>query len=60
VNFLNIIKNFQFNYYGLYMTKIMSRSRQLAAKVTFCALEILVEKGGEATVRDVILEIEIV
>jgi restriction system protein len=40
------------------MTKVMSRSRQLAAKVTFCALEILVEKGGEAAGRDVILEIE--
>jgi restriction system protein len=40
------------------MSKIQSRSRQLAAKVTFCALQILVEKGGEAAGRDVISEIE--
>ena len=40
------------------MSKIQSRSRQLAAKVTFSALQILVEKGGEAAGRDVIAEIE--
>lgn len=40
------------------MSKVQSRSRQLAAKVTFCALQILVEKGGEAAGRDVISEIE--
>ena len=40
------------------MSKVQSRSRQLAAKVTFCALQILVEKGGEAAARDVIFEIE--
>lgn len=40
------------------MSKIQSRSRTLAAKVTFCALKILVEKGGEAPGRDVISEIE--
>lgn len=40
------------------MSKNQSRSRQLAAKVTFCALTILVEKGGEAAGRDVISEIE--
>lgn len=40
------------------MSKIQSRSRQLAAKVTYCALKILVEKGGEAAGRDVISEIE--
>jgi restriction system protein len=40
------------------MSKVQSRSRQLAAKVIFCALEILVEKGGEAPGRDVISEIE--
>jgi len=40
------------------MSKLQSRSRQLAAKVTFCALQILVEKGGEAAGRDVISEIE--
>lgn len=40
------------------MSKVQSRSRQLASKVTFCALQILVEKGGEAPGRDVILEIE--
>lgn len=40
------------------MSKVQSRSRQLASKVTFCALQILVEKGGEAAGRDVISEIE--
>lgn len=40
------------------MSKTQSRSRQLASKVTFCALQILVEKGGEAAGRDVISEIE--
>ena len=40
------------------MIKAQSRSRQLAAKVTYCALQILVEKGGEAAGRDVISEIE--
>ena len=40
------------------MSKVQSRSRQLASKVTFCALQVLVEKGGEAAGRDVISEIE--
>jgi len=40
------------------MSKTQSRSRQLAAKLTFCALNILIEKGGEAAGRDVIYEIE--
>ena len=40
------------------MSKVQSRSRQLASKVTYCALQILVEKGGEAAGRDVISEIE--
>lgn len=40
------------------MSKPQSRSRQLAAKVAFCALQVLVEKGGQAAGRDVILEIE--
>jgi len=40
------------------MSKLQSRSRQLAAKVTFCALQILVEKGGGAAGRDVISGIE--
>lgn len=40
------------------MSKVQSRSRQLASKVTYCALQILVEKGGEAAGRDVISDIE--
>lgn len=40
------------------MSKPMARSRQLAAKVIFVALQILVEKGGEAAGRDVITEID--
>lgn len=40
------------------MSKPMARSRQLAAKVVFAALQILVEKGGEAAGRDVITEID--
>ena len=40
------------------MSKVQSRSRQLASKVTYCALQVLVEKGGEAAGRDVISEIE--
>lgn len=36
----------------------LSRSRQLAAKVIFAALEILKEKGGQAAGRDVIAEVE--
>jgi restriction system protein len=40
------------------MSKAQSRSRQLASRVTFCALQILFENGGEAAGRDVISEIE--
>lgn len=40
------------------MSKNQSRSRQLAAKVTYCALQVLAEKGGEAAARDVLAEIE--
>lgn len=40
------------------MAKKLSRSRQTAAKVIFAAMQILVEKGGEAAGRDVIDEIE--
>lgn len=40
------------------MTKQLSPSRQLAAKVTYAALKILVEKGGEAAGREVIEAIE--
>ena len=40
------------------MTKQLSPSRQLAAKVIYAALKILVQKGGEAAGRDVIEEIE--
>jgi restriction system protein len=40
------------------MSNVQSRSRQLASKVTYCALQVLVEKGGEAAGRDVISEIE--
>ena len=36
----------------------LSRSRELAAKVIFAALQILKEKGGEAPGRDVIAEVE--
>jgi restriction system protein len=36
----------------------LSRSRELAAKVIFAALQILKEKGGEAPSRDVIAEVE--
>ncbi|CAN6135324.1 COG4127 Uncharacterized conserved protein [Methylophilaceae bacterium] len=40
------------------MTKQLSPSRQLAAKVIYAALKILVQKGGEAAGRDVMEEIE--
>ena len=41
------------------MTQIkLSRSRELAAKVIFAALQILKEKGGEAPGRLVIMEVE--
>ena len=40
------------------MSKQQSRSRQLAAKVIYAALNILVEKGGEAPGRDVIDEVQ--
>lgn len=40
------------------MAKKLSRSRQSAAKVIFAALQILVEKGGEAAGKEVIEEIE--
>lgn len=41
------------------MTQIkLSRSRELAAKVIFAALQILKEKGGEAPGRLVIVEVE--
>src|ERR1043166_4437205 len=36
----------------------LPRSRQLAAKVGFAALQILKEKGGQAPGRDVIAEVE--
>jgi restriction system protein len=36
----------------------LSRSRELAAKVIFAALQILHEKGGEAPGRDVVAEVE--
>lgn len=36
----------------------LSRSRELAAKVTFAALQILKEKGGEAPGREVLAEVE--
>lgn len=36
----------------------LSRSRELAAKVIFAALQILKEKGGQAPGRDVIAEVE--
>ena len=36
----------------------LSRSRKLAAKVIFAALQILKEKGGQAPGRDVIAEVE--
>ena len=36
----------------------LSRSRDLAAKVTFAALQILKEKGGQSPGRDVIAEVE--
>ena len=35
----------------------MSRSRELASKVIFAALQILKEKGGEAAGRDVVAEV---
>lgn len=40
------------------MAKELSRSRQSATKVTYAAMQILVEKGGEASGREVIEEIE--
>ncbi len=40
------------------MTKQLPPSRQLAAKVIYAALKILVQKGGEAAGRDVMDEIE--
>lgn len=40
------------------MAKKLSRSRQTAAKVIFAAMQILVEKGGEAAGKEVIEEIE--
>jgi restriction system protein len=40
------------------MAQKLSRSRELAAKVIFAALQILKEKGGEAPGRDVIAEVE--
>ena len=40
------------------MAKELSRSRQSAAKVIYAAMQILVEKGGEASGREVIEEIE--
>ncbi len=40
------------------MAKQLSQSRQLAAKLTYAALQILVKKGGEAAGREVIEEIE--
>lgn len=40
------------------MAKQPAPTRQLAAKVVFAALKILVEKGGEASGREVIAEIE--
>lgn len=39
-------------------TPKLSRSRELAAKVIFAALQILKEKGGEAPGRDVVAEVE--
>jgi restriction system protein len=36
----------------------LSRSRELAARVIFAALQILKEKGGQAPGRDVIAEVE--
>lgn len=39
-------------------TKQLSRSRALAAKVIFAALQILKEKGGEAPGREVVAEVE--
>jgi len=36
----------------------LSRSRELAAKVIFAALQILKEKGGQAPGRDVVAEVE--
>jgi len=40
------------------MAKQLSRTRQLSAKVMFAAMQILVEKGGEAPGREVIAQIE--
>lgn len=40
------------------MAKQPSRSRQLAAKLTFAALTILTEKGGEAASEDIFSEVE--
>jgi restriction system protein len=40
------------------MSKQLSPSRQIAAKVIFSAMNILIEKGGEAPGREVIAEIE--
>jgi len=40
------------------MAKKLSKSRILAAKVIFSAMNILKAKGGEASGRDVIAEIE--
>jgi restriction system protein len=39
-------------------TPKLSRSRDLAAKVIFAALQILKEKGGEAPGREVLGEVE--
>lgn len=36
----------------------LSRSRQLAAKVIYAALQILKENGGQAAGRDVIAQVE--
>jgi restriction system protein len=36
----------------------LPRSRELAAKVIFAALQILKEKGGQAPGRDVVAEVE--
>jgi restriction system protein len=36
----------------------LSRSRELASKVIFTALQILKEKGGEAPGREVVAEVE--
>jgi len=36
----------------------LSRSRELASKVIYAALQILKEKGGEAPGRDVLTEVE--